>query len=1398
MPLTTADHPSSGTVSTFADGTSSTTVDTNSSAAETVILTIPKNSTIGEATFHLTYDIQDPSPGAVTLDIDSDGQWEWHLGSPGDGGLGEQTEFDGGATSTSASLSGNQTWIPAGQWRLPQAATMSTTDITVGFTPTLGSQFSSIGATSDLGSGDMDGDGHDDAIYLVTDHVGTNGTAWPHIGWLNWTGSAINTNWIATCEGAERFILGDSNNDGQTDILSIDESEDTLCQHLSGSSNWAHSVNLTMNAKFVDALLADLDGDGQDDIVTLDADGTLGMHSFNAGGYATAITATVSSGSQMPGAENFANIAAGAFFGNGTMIAVAEEDMMTDFNTLWNFSNNNWVVSTQDFECTGGPLQAFDWNGDGVDDLMGPTPSGGCLATWNGTDWNTQSISLTGLTNATVGDHDGDGDLDLFRAIEGSPDGSDSTQTGSLDMHAFDGNGGILGSATTFNPHTSPRDIVFVDLDGDGLSEQIISAGEASAGLFIGAWNFVEWDLEGDGIIEKNMGGYASSTSSLSQVDQGMIIQEVSAELINAQTTYDGYETAWANLAPVVRSNGAGIFSQSELNMTYTATFIVEVNPTNTNLSNVLNTFMVLGSGHINVNLNITSSQNGTIALDSVHFDWVHGTTNLQPPPAPILTLFDYDHTQVSLFWTNTTSPNDLLHYQLFRAPVGTQININQPLIESPSIGYMDTDSVTNIDWDYAVRSEHEFAIFSPLSNIITVQVPDTPPVVDTTPPDSPVVVLLDVPGDTGGAMNLSFTPSASTDVAYTLLFLETNAFTNATGLTPFANVSVADLNTHFEVMGLVDGQNHWAAAVAVDGDDNAWWNVSAIGPVYSTNETTRASMLSLDVTGAGDFDDGTSAGVNAKAGSPLSISLQLTTEGAPLSSESIDLTLTTSEGETTQQLITGVTGSASLSWSDWLDYVATEGAYGGIIQISASWGGGTYGAASQTVAPTNAAETVIVTVDATLEAVSTSIQLDADGIGTAELSLSTPLGLEQAVLDGLALDWQLGNGTSVIGESGSVTLDAQGEVDISIDYSSGGWLDITPQAPWWLDLNPTTIRIDLYPPPPVQGCTDATANNFDTNAAVDDGSCTYDSTLVFLNLQCNTDSWTILDNNTQTQTNLAAQSITCTLQNPNDVDVQLEFDFDFSRNTPTFSHDLSSSTVWIENLSTVNFTLSPNAWQEGTTLDNGTVTVTVTLTATDWVGTEGNFLLSYGFTEASDSTGTNGGPDESTGSNKNAEKESSPLLMIAAAALIVALVGFVGLRMLMRESENDDDDEEEIIDEDWEKPEPEKIRTQIDLDDMPTGRSLDELTSRGGAGTKISMTKSKKVDRRAGSRPAPVRDVIEDAESEADAEEEGEWDYTDDEDYHVDDEGVEWWKDEVGQWWFKFPDEEDWEALEE
>jgi len=1387
MPIGSAD-PLSGTIDTFADGSTSVAVDTNTQSPSPVNLTILRNTTIDSSSFHISYDVEDASPGSITVDVDSDGQYEWHLGGNGDGRVGEQTEFDNGASTTSISANGNQTWLGTGGWRLPTSAMMDSSEITVEFTPDLGAQFSAIGAVTDIVVGDMDGDGMDDAIYLVPDHISsTNQTAWPHIGWLKWSGSSIVTSWIPTCFDADELIIGDSDNDGSTDILAIASDVDTLCPHFSTNS-WSQSMNITMNNKFEDALLADLDGDGQDDLVSIDADGTLGMRTFSGGTYTGAITATVPTGNQIPGLDNFVHVGVGSFYGNNQSIIVGETDAMTAYNTFWNFSNSNWFATMQDFECTSGPFEIFDWNSDGYQDLMGPSNTAACMASWNGTSWNTATSNLVGLSNYSVGDHDGDGTVDVFRAIEGSPDGSDGTQTGSVEMHVFNPNGVVNSTSTSFTPHTSPRDIVFADLDGDGLSEQIVAAGEASPGLFIGAWHSMEWDLEGDGTNEMATSGYASSTNPLSQFDMGLLITSISSEILSVPINYDQYDTPWSMMDPVARSMGAGTITQSALNMSYTATFVVESNPTNGNLSNVLNTFMLLGTGDIEIPMDVICTRNGTVTLDSLDISWTEGASNIQAPPPPVLSLYDFNYSQVSLMWTNTTSQSDFITYQLFRAATGTQISIHQPLVDTPVNGYQDTDGVTNQEWDYAVRSVHNFGITSTISNIITVNVPDVPPVYDTTPPEPAIVSLDDVPNDNGGVLNLSFTPSPSIDLAYTLFFVQNSDFTNATGLTPYANISSEDPTTSMLISSLTDGEDYWAAAVAVDGDDNAWWNVTTTGPVHSINDTIRVSTLTLDVTGDGVYDDGTHSGVHLHAGSPFSVSMQLSSEGYPLSNESVNLTVTLDGASWSTTLITGITGSATKNWGDWASFVDEWEAHGGTGQVSASWSGGSYGAGGQSIVGVSNSSDIVTTVDASLSTNSLSIQLNGEGLGMAHASATTTASAEQAVIDGIPIAWQLGNGTQVLGDSGMAQFDSIGVASVAVDYFTGGWLDLTPTTPWWLSLSPTTLRIDLLPPPPV-GCTDSTANNFDETAQFDDGSCTYDTPqLVFVTVTCD-EVWEIYDNSTHAMAELSSNSLHCSLTNDNNITVFANIAFSYSQSTPLFVDNLPSSEVNIAPNESLTFIVSPSPWAIGPAPPNGTVRIDIDMSAPDWIGVSDYRILAYGFVPFNDTIDDpNNGGEDPQGEAGDAEEESNLLLLIGIVAVVLAILGFVGLRMAMREEE--DDDAETFEEEEWESKPKKRIRTQPDMDDMPTGRSLDELTTKG---SKVSMTKSKRVDRRAGQRPAPIHEAVEEEYTEPE-----EWDYTQDEDYHIDDDGVEWWKDEVGQWWYKYPDDEEWEAFNE
>jgi hypothetical protein len=796
---------------------------------------------------------------------------------------------------------------------------------------------------------------------------------------------------------------------------------------------------------------------------------------------------------------------------------------------------------------------------------------------------------------------------------------------------------------------------------------------------------------------------------------------------------------------------------------------------------------MLLGTGDIEVPMDIICTQNGTVTLDSLDIAWIEGTSNIQAPPAPVLSLYDFNYSQVSLMWTNTTSQSDFVTYQLFRATTGSQISIHQPLADTPVNGYQDTDGVTNQEWDYAVRSVHNFGITSTISNIITVNVPDVPPVYDTTPPEPATVSLADVPNDSGGVLNLSFIPSPSMDLAYTLFFVQNSDFTNATGLTPYANISSGDPTTSMLISSLTDGEDYWAASVAVDGDDNAWWNVTTTGPAHSINDTVRQSTLTLDVTGDGLYDDGTHSGVHLHAGSPFSVSMQLSSEGYPLSNESVNLTVTLDGASWSTTLITGITGSATKNWGDWTSFVDEWEAHGGTGQVSVSWSGGSLGAGGQSIMGVSNSSDIVTTVDAVLSTNSPSIQLNGEGLGLAHASATTTASSEQAVIDGMPIAWQLGNGTQVLGDSGMAQFDGTGTASLAVDYYTGGWLDLTPTGPWWLSLSPTTLRIDLYPPPPV-GCTDSTANNFDEIAQVDDGSCTYDSPqLVFVDVTCDA-VWEIFDNSTQAMAELDSNSLHCSLTNNNNIPIFANIAFSYSQSTPLFVDNLPSSEVNIASNGSLAFTISPSPWSIGPAPPNGTVRVDIDMSAPDWIGVSDYRIIAYGFVQVNDTIDDSNNDEDPQGEAGDAEEGNNLMLLLAIAGVVLAILGFVGLRMAMRDEE--DDDAETFEDEEWQPKTKKQIRTQPDLEDMPTGRSLDELTTKG---SKVSMTKHKRVDHRAGQRPAPITEVLEEDHSQTE-----EWDYTQDEDYHVDDDGVEWWKDEVGQWWYKYPEDEDWEAFNE
>ena len=109
-----------------------------------------------------------------------------------------------------------------------------------------------------------------------------------------------------------------------------------------------------------------------------------------------------------------------------------------------------------------------------------PTATGYTIAENNGTTWNTvSSISNLVLTDATLADHDNDGNLSIVLPEISSCDGNPLTKNGNLTLYNISLSS-LHATTTSFEPWTCPLNSLFADMDSDGLMEHIVPAGEGS------------------------------------------------------------------------------------------------------------------------------------------------------------------------------------------------------------------------------------------------------------------------------------------------------------------------------------------------------------------------------------------------------------------------------------------------------------------------------------------------------------------------------------------------------------------------------------------------------------------------------------------------------------------------------------------------------------------------------------------------------------------------------------------------------------------------------------------------------------------------------------------------------------------------------------------------------
>jgi hypothetical protein len=528
---------------------------------------------------------------------------------------------------------------------------------------------------------------------------------------------------------------------------------------------------------------------------------------------------------------------------------------------------------------------------------------------------------------------------------------------------------------------------------------------------------------------------------------------------------------------------------------------------------------------------------------------------------------------------------------------------------------------------------------------------------------------------------------------------------------------------------------------------------------------------------------DGIGAEAVATAGTPLTISGQIISQGEPVidSNYSIELTPLPQFAPITLNGLTDSNGDFSHAWSDWLDFETENEVLKGDITVEITYSGGEWGLDSQQVSGSTAIDSFTAKTAATLSVNPSILQLDSNGQGVITVQLIADNSIEQSLLTGIAIEYEIGNETNqATGDTASLPVNSQGQVDVAISYPVGGEFDVTVLTQHtWLVLSNGAVRATLLPPP----VSDEPEENE-----------TETPELLPLNWTCEDDLWEVIENG-------SSVTKTCTVGNPNSVLVHAEI---LISGPSGVNLDVipTSATIFSNASKDIQITLEAPL---GTTIDNYSLAVEILVSAAGY--NDITVVDSIDFVVLTQQIIGDGSGGEQNPPSDNDPKGSgmSTILMagIAAAMFAILLVGFVVLRRLRGE---DDYDEEDLFDEydefggyaDFEvednlatgKPHKRKVlHTPAGMRDKPKEWAMDDsgLPYTGSkAGTRPSSRRQK---------PKPVDIPLEEEEEEEDYDDEDsdEFDYTQSSDYKIDDDGVEWWKDELDVWWYRYPEEEEW-----
>ena len=1396
-----------GTLTTFETGFMNEDVELAGGASNASLgLSIPRDVTMNGLSLVVDVDDALDTPGQVWLDVDEDGVKEWAFEGQGYGALGHQSVFAHGGSSDHVTTTANaSSGFVTSDILLPQNAAVGAAAVSLSFIPNVTTDFQAIGEFVDMKAGDMDGDGGDEIVVLSANNATTgNGTAFAVIDYNMTTRQLVMSNWTATCEDSRNFELGDFNNDSRQDVFTWAELEVDACLHLSNTTlvnssaplahiHWNATLNVTMDDRLKKAAVGDFTNDGYADVLSIHGQGsTQGIFVLNP---------------FSPVGDQFLTKSTETIYRNGTSNAANLQDIYvgamsnqnTDVTAIVVHRGSNWWSTYQGWELKWdgrfveqaqgpdrfsnlrGGMLPVDLDGDGDTDFVsGAGNLEHAVAINNGNTWqvseHTDYDPFT-TTNASFGDHDGDGVPSLFMVEPGSSDGNAATLEGNLTNRPTNGSGLDAVAPVQLNPWSLPLDIIFADLDGDGHQEQVVAAGEAQVGVFVGGWHNIGLDVEDDGTHEISTSGYGGTANTthhgvLSVSDTvGAIQNALVGHVLVLPTSTDGFGVTMSHLNFTLEATGNGTLNTTLLDIAYDARLTIETNPSVVgNLSNLVNQRMQIGTGNFRLALPFNSTEAGVLRLTDLVGPYLDGAPNIARPPAPELSLTTLTPSMVQFNWQDMNEFGDgLLGFDVYRVPNGTAIDLGSPYADSGLNMTEDTNVNYGDVYDYAVRSRHVFGLRSNLSDVLTVEVPYPAP-----PPAVTNLVAADVAADQGGHLSVSWDDATTTTAQSFQIFVRPQPFNSSTGLTPAANV---DAGTSPPVMvnmtsaftdassavtpsaPLIDGTAYHIGVLSVDEHGNTS-TLATTGPVLPRNDSLRGTNASLMLEG-----DVTSEGLRLiPLDAPVKATVEVTADGEALDEASVWLRLEhpasgfarniTGTTDANGRFI-GIEETSLMAWDSQMaqkvgELTFTYGVlgvnddplrqpWGDVMQSMTGYG---------TVQVDVDGPTILqVTDDATW-----SISLTVEETLVEQLGAAPPLSLSYTVLD--ADGTELGTG-SLTPTDGTYVLESPSTqaktVRFSLDNSAQPWV-IVPAV-----HEVTLERITDGGGPDGEN---QTTGNGGTNEPVEV------TELLPLEVDdCTSRSFprdVTVEQNTQ-----------CTLRNPNAFAVTVSFDasaetlglmrFDLLQGDGAIVANGERQVVW-------SMTTLRDLADEDETFFEATTTYTLTTASNASLSYEGSIALEWTLERRTDDTSTS---DASSGSNG----------LILGLGAVAVLAGLVAAVVVLRRPEDDEDFTEDDLDDD----DYGFATAREEAVDLTTTTSLTQLKATGATvEDEQPEVKERPSDALISEASGAELDLAE--AQEADAKEESV-----DDGINVDEYGTEWYEDEVGTWWYREAGQEDW-----